>query len=274
MSECKCFALANQKGGVGKTATAVSLSDFLSRAGYRVLLVDGDPQGNATTSLGIDKGALEVSLYNALLDNVPLAEIIIPTGRPRLDLAPATLHLAGATVELPGCTDRETRLAQALAPLRERYDFICIDSPPSLGILTVNALAAAEGVLIPLQCEYLAMEGLAQLLNTVRLIREQINPGLYLIGIVMTMFDRRTRLSIEIVHEVQRHFPGRVFTALIPRNVRVGEAPSHGKTIWEYDASSRGAISYRLLGREFLGRLGIELPAESRAPATVKQADG
>jgi chromosome partitioning protein len=246
MSTCKCFALANQKGGVGKTTTAVSLSAFLAQAGYRVLLVDDDPQGNATTSLGLDKGALQVSLYDALLDHVPLEEIIVPACRPGLDLAPATMHLAGATVELPGCADRETRLARALAPLRERYDFICIDSPPSLGILTVNALAAAEGVLIPLQCEYLAMEGLAQLLNTVRLIREQLNPGLYLIGIVMTMFDRRTRL------------PGRVFTALIPRNVRLGEAPSHGKTIWEYDASSPAAIAYRLLGREFLARLGFE----------------
>lgn len=258
MSNCKCFALANQKGGVGKTTTAVSLSAFLAQAGYRVLLVDDDPQGNATTSLGVDKDALQVSLYDALLDHVPLEEVIVPAGRPGLDLAPATMHLAGATVELPGYADRETRLAQALAPVRERYDFICIDSPPSLGVLTVNALAAAEGVLIPLQCEYLAMEGLAQLLNTIRLIREQLNPGLHLIGIVMTMFDRRTRLSLEIVQEVQRHLPGRVFTALIPRNIRLGEAPSHGQTIWEYDASSPAATAYRLLGREFLARLGFE----------------
>jgi len=266
MTNCTCFALANQKGGVGKTTTAVSLSAFLAQAGYRVLLVDDDPQGNATTSLGIDKEALQLSLYDALLDHVPLKDVIVPAGRPRLDLAPATMHLAGATVELPGCDDRERRLAQAIAPLRERYDFICIDSPPSLGVLTVNALAAAEGVLIPLQCEYLAMEGLAQLLNTVRLIREQLNPGLYLIGVVMTMFDRRTRLSLEIVQEVQRHLPGRVFTALIPRNIRLGEAPSHGQTIWEYDTSSPAATAYRLLGREFLARLGLEPAAAEQHP--------
>lgn len=251
------FALANQKGGVGKTTTAVNLSAFLAQAGFRVLLVDGDPQGNATTSLGVAKQGLRATLYDALLDHRPLDEIIISSGRPGLDLVPATLQLAGATVELLNQEAREQRLAAALLPCQERYDLICIDSPPSLGLLTVNALVAAEGLVIPLQCEYLAMEGLAQLLGTVRLIQQQLNPALYLIGVVMTMFDRRTRLSLEIVQEVQRHLPGRVFTSLIPRNIRLGEAPSHGQTIWEYDGHSPAAMAYTLLGREFLARLGM-----------------
>jgi chromosome partitioning protein len=255
------FALANQKGGVGKTTTAANLSAFLAQQGYRVLLVDDDPQGNATTCLGIEKANLQATLYEALLDHLPLDRVIVPSGRPGLDLLPATLELAGATVELLYQAGREQRLAQTLQPCRDVYDFICIDSPPSLGVLTVNALVASEGVLIPLQCEYLAMEGLAQLLGTVRRIQEALNPRLHLVGIVMTMFDRRTRLSLEIVQEVQRHLPGRVFAALIPRSVRLGEAPSHGQTIWEYDATSHGATAYRLLGREFLARLGMLAPA-------------
>ncbi len=256
------FALANQKGGVGKTTTAVHLSAFLAQQGYRVLLVDDDSQGNATTSLGIEKSTLRATLYEVLLDHLPLEQVIRPTGRAGLDLVPATLQLAGATVELLGRQDREYRLARALRPCQEIYDFICIDSPPSLGLLTVNALVAAQGVLIPLQCEYLAMEGLAQLLGTIRRIQERLNPRLHLIGVVMTMFDRRTRLSLEIVQEVQRHLPGRVFATLIPRNIRLSEAPSHGQTIWEYDPLSTGATAFRLLGREFLSRLGLALSAQ------------
>lgn len=256
------FTLANQKGGVGKTTTAVNLGAFLARQGYRVLVVDDDPQGNATTSLGVDKAALPAGLYEALVGQLPLDQVVVPTGRPGLDLVPATIQLAGATVEMHGRDRRERCLAQVLHAYRDIYDFICVDSPPSLGLLTVNALVAAEGVLIPLQCEYLAMEGLAQLLGTVRRIQDHLNPRLHLIGIVMTMFDRRTRLSLEVVQEVQRHLPGRVFNALIPRNVRLGEAPSYGQTIWEYDERCQGAIAYRLLGREFLARLGMS-PAES-----------
>jgi chromosome partitioning protein len=255
------FTLANQKGGVGKTTTAVNLSAFLARQGYRVLLVDADPQGNTTTSLGVAKGNLRTTLYEALLDHLPLDRVVVPTGRARLDLVPATLQLAGVTVELLSQDGREHRLAQVLKPYQELYDFVCIDAPPALGLLTVNALVAAQGVLIPLQCEYLAMEGLAQLLGTVRRIQEHLNPQLHLIGILMTMFDQRTRLSLEIVLEVQRHLPGRIFTTVIPRNIRLGEAPSHGRTIWEYDPQCQGAVAYGLLGREFLARLGMEMPS-------------
>ncbi len=256
------FALANQKGGVGKTTTAVNLCAFLAEQGYRVLLVDGDAQGNATTSLGVDKSTLRASLYEALLNHVPIDRVIVPTGRAGLDLVPATLQLAGATVELLEQDNREQRLAQALRPCHNLYELICIDSPPSLGMLTVNALSAAEGVVIPLQCEYLAMEGLAQLLGTIQRIQQYVNPRLYLIGIVMTMFDRRTRLSLETVREVQRHLPGRVFATLIPRNIRLGEAPSHGKSIFEYDPSCSGALAYRLFGREFLARVGPKVLSE------------
>ncbi len=254
------FALANQKGGVGKTTTAVNLSAFLARQGYHVLLVDGDPQGNATTSLGIAKSRLRATLYEALLDHLPLDRVIVPTGRSGLDLVPATVQLAGATVELLAQEGREQRLEQVLRPYRELYDFVCIDAPPSLGLLTINALVASQGVLIPLQCEYLAMEGLAQLLGTVRRVQQRLNPGLQLIGIVMTMYDSRTRLSLEVVQEVQRHLPGRMFRTVIPRTVRLGEAPSHGRTIWEYDAHSYGALAYERLGQEFLARLGFTVP--------------
>jgi chromosome partitioning protein len=255
------FALANQKGGVGKTATAVHLSAFLAQHGFRVLLVDGDPQGNATTHLGVDKEELQASLYDTLMGYLPLDRVVVSTGRANLDLVPATMQLAGATIELFGQEGREYALARMLQAYRDLYDFICIDSPPSLGILTVNALVAAEGVLIPLQCEYLAMEGLAQLLDTVRRIQEHLNPRLHLVGVVMTMFDRRTRLSVEVVREVQRFLPGQVLSTLIPRNIRVGEAPSFGQTVWEYDRRCQGAIAYRLLGREVLARLGVAVPS-------------
>lgn len=263
------FALANQKGGVGKTATAVQLSAFLAHCGFRVLLVDGDPQGNATTHLGIVKANLQASLYEAMVGQLPLDRVVVPTGRPGLDLVPATMQLAGATIELLDRDGREHSLSNVLQVYQDLYDFVCIDSPPSLGLLTVNALVAAEGVLIPLQCEYLAMEGLAQLLDTVSRIQDHLNPPLHLVGVVMTMFDRRTRLSVEVVREVQRYLPGQVLSTLIPRNVRVGEAPSFGQTIWEYDPRCQGAIAYRLLGREFLSRLGVAVPSSQEEGVRV-----
>lgn len=248
------YALANQKGGVGKTTTAVNVGAYLAEWGQRVLLVDVDPQANATSSLGIDKRAVPLSTYDLLVRGVPLARIVQLTGRVRLDLAPASPALAGATVELISLPQRESRLRQALAHLTDgRYDYVLIDCPPSLGILTVNGLtAAADGVIIPVQCEYLALEGLSQLTRTIELVRRALNPGLRLRGLVMTMYDARTILSRQIVEEVRRHFPGRVFNTIIPRSVRLSEAPSYGEPITSYAPRSAGALAYAALARELL----------------------
>lgn len=253
-ARARIIALANQKGGVGKTTTAVNLAGDLARRGMRVLLVDCDPQGNATTSLGIAKGTLQATTYDWLIEPATAARAIVSTGRERLDLAPADQDLAGAAVELTSAERRERRLAEALTPLRSRYDFVLIDCPPSLGLLTLNALRAADSVLIPLQCEYLALEGLAQLKSTLDRVREGLNPALRILGVVMTMYDGRTNLAQQVVDEVQRHFPRLIFRTLIPRSVRLSEAPSHGKLINEYDPQSRGALAYAALTEELLRR--------------------
>jgi chromosome partitioning protein len=256
----RILALANQKGGVGKTTTAVNASAYLARVGYRVLLVDIDPQGNATSSIGVDKHSLESTIYDALIDDRPLDECLLYEVRPGLDLLPANEVLAGAEVELVSMRKREFKLAGALAPHVDRYDAIVVDCPPSLGLLTLNALTAARGVVIPIQCEYLALEGLMQLINTIDLVKRRLNPKLDVTGVLMTMFDARTRLASQVVNDVRRFFPKRIFETVIPRTVRLAEAPSYGQPIFEYDASSPAAEAYRRFGVELSRRLDLPAP--------------
>jgi chromosome partitioning protein len=248
----RVYALANQKGGVGKTTTAVSLCAYLASVGKRILLVDIDPQANATSSLGVDKNALAHSVYDVLVSARAGSSTTVVTSQRGLDLLPSSPALAGADIELVEMTGREAKLKQALKPLRECYDFILIDTPPSMGLLTVNALVAADGVIIPVQCEYLPLEGLTQLLQTIELVRRNLNPQLIIRGILMTMYDPRTNLAREVVQEVRRHFPQKTFQAIIPRSVKLSEAPSYGEPIGRYAPDSSGAQAYNAFGQEFL----------------------
>ena len=249
------LAIVNQKGGVGKTATAVNLAAALAEAGHATLIVDCDPQANATRSLDVSMDAPTV--YDALVGDAarPLAEVIRATGIERLAIAPAAPGLAGAEVELVSVVGREARLREALAPLRARYAYVLVDCPPSLGLLSVNALVAADGVIVPVQCEYLALEGLGHLLNTLRLVRTRLNPGLAVTGLLMTMFDPRTNLSTQVVEEVGHHFPRERFNTVIPRSIRLGEAPSFGEPVLTYAPGSTGALAYRALASELVRRL-------------------
>lgn len=250
----RIVCISNQKGGVGKTTTAINLAASLAAAERKTLLIDLDPQGNAGSGLGVDKSQLTGSIYDALIDGQPLVELVHPTELRFLDVVPATNDLTGAEVELVGMEKREQRLKQALEPLKRKYDFILIDCPPSLGLLTLNALAAADSVLIPLQTEYYAMEGLAQLMSTVELVQQRLNPKLTVEGIVFTMFDPRANISHQVADEVRRVFPQLVFSTVVPRNVRLAESPSFGKPVLLYDIRSKGCEAYLGVARELLKR--------------------
>lgn len=248
----RIIAVANQKGGVGKTTTAVNLGAALALRGKQVLLVDIDPQANATSGVGVNKEEVREGTYDALIGRLPLRAVIRPTEIAGLDLAPSSIQLAGAEVELVGEERREFRLKVALEAVRSRYDYLLVDCPPSLGLLTVNGLVAADSVLIPIQCEYYALEGLGQLMRTVELVQKGLNPELGLEGVLLTMFDARTNLAIQVVEQVKDHFRDKVFRTIVPRNVRLSEAPSFGQPVVTYDAKCRGAEVYRELAEEVL----------------------
>lgn len=244
------IAIINQKGGVGKSTTAINLAASLGDLGKRVLVVDFDPQGNASSGFGVDKDELEQDVYDALMNDVPIGDVIVPSPVEGVDIAPATIQLAGAEIELVSVMARESVLRYVLESVRESYDYIFIDCPPSLGLLTVNSLVAADSLLIPIQCEFYALEGLSKLLESMRMVKGRLNPKLDVFGVVMTMFDVRTTLSRQVVDEVRDYFGDKVFNTVIPRNVKLSEAPSHGLPINLYDARSKGAIAYAELAQE------------------------
>jgi chromosome partitioning protein len=254
----RIVALANQKGGVGKSTTAINLGAALAFQGVKVLLIDLDPQGNATSGLGIDRGAIRLSIYDVILKEAELADAVEPTSVRNLFVVPATIDLAGAEIELVAQFSRETRLRSAIEQTNQDYDVVLIDCPPSLGLLTVNALAAADEVLIPIQCEYYALEGLSQLLKNIDLVASNLNPGLKVGGVVLTMFDARTNLSRDVAAQIREHFGDIAYRTVIPRSVRLSEAPSFGEPIEAFDSMSRGAIAYRHLGKEFRKRNGLQ----------------
>ena len=250
----RIIAVANQKGGVGKSTTAINLSAYLGVKGKKVLLIDADPQGNTTSGLGVDKDEIENTIYEMILGNAEIEECIVPEVTENLSLLPANVNLAAAEIELIGIERKEYLLKDKIDSIRDRYDYIIIDCPPSLNILTLNALTTADRVLVPIQCEYYALEGLSQLINTVNLVRERINPEISIEGIVFTMFDARTNLSAQVVENVRENLGTDIYYAIIPRNVRLAEAPSHGKPINEYDPKSAGAEAYEVLADSLIER--------------------
>lgn len=251
----KIIAIANQKGGVGKTTTAVNLAACLAKKGKKVLLVDCDPQGNSTSGVGVDKRRCEKTVYDVLIGNAEASESVTQTPYENLWVCPSNISLSGAEIELVSEMGRETKLKNALNTVKGQFDVVLIDAPPSLGLITINVLTAANSVIIPIQCEYYALEGVAQLMNTIRKVKQVMNPGLEIEGILMTMFDSRTNLSAQVIEEVKKFFPNKVYKTLIPRNVRLSEAPSFGKPIIYYDIASRGSESYLDLADEVLGMM-------------------
>lgn len=266
----KVISVCNQKGGTGKTTSAVNTCAYLAWAKKKTLLVDIDPQGNATSGLGIDKSGITQSVYNAILGQASIAEIIVSTALPNLFLAPSHLDLTGAEVELVGVMDREYRLKKALEPVKDRFDFIFVDCPPSLGLLTINALTACDSVIIPIQCEYYALEGLSQLARTMDLVKDNLNPDLEIEGVLLTMADYRTNLTNEVITEARDYFKRKVYQTVIPRNIRLSEAPGFGKPIVLYDRNSIGAQKYLELCQEILG---AEIPEDAEVLSLTKEAN-
>ncbi len=248
----RTIAICNQKGGTGKTTTSVNLSAALAELGKKVLLVDMDPQGNATSGIGINKNEIKNSAYEVLLNKISVRQTVLKTATPGLDLIPCNIHLTGAEIELVGVLSRENRLKKALTEIKAEYDYIIMDSPPSLGLLTLNSLVAADSILIPIQCEFYALEGVSQLLNTISLIRDGLNSSLEIEGVLMTMADFRTNLTVEVIGEIKNYFKQKVYQTIIPRNIRLSEAPSYGKPITQYDSTSIGAKKYIELAKEIL----------------------
>ncbi len=248
----KVVAVFNQKGGVGKTTTNVNLSACIAESGKKVCVIDIDPQGNTTSGLGVDKNSVEYTIYDVMIDEVDIRDSIVTTEYENLALIASSVQLAGAEIEITEMENRELRLKEAINKIKEDYDYIFIDCPPSLGLLTINSLSAVDSVLIPIQCEYYALEGVSQLMNTIQLVKRNLNPNLEVQGVILSMFDGRTNLSIQVVDEVKNYFRGKVYTTIIPRNVRLAEAPSHGQPVIYYDKKSKGAIAYTELAEEFL----------------------
>ncbi len=262
----KVITIANQKGGVGKTTTAINLSAALTALDYKVLLIDADPQGNTTSGLGFEINNIKVTLYECLLDTVKAKDIILNTELDNLDLLPSNINLVGAEIELLNTPNREKRMKMVVESLNDQYDFVIIDCSPSLGLLTVNGLTTADSVMIPVQCEYFALEGLGKLLNTIKIIQKNLNPELKIEGFLLTMYDSRLNLSNQVVEEVRKHFQHLVFDTIIQRNVKLSEAPSHGKSIIDYDITSRGAANYMNLAREILQRNNMTTITEGEKP--------
>ena len=250
----KVIALANQKGGVGKTTTAVNLAAFLGKKKKKVLLIDIDPQANATSGLGIDKRELEQTVYDVLINDAPITDVIYETNAENVDICPTNINLAGAEVELVTVISREQILKNAIASIGDTYDYVILDCPPSLGLLTINALTASDRLIIPIQGEYYALEGLSQLMDTINIVKKKLNPELEILGVVLTMFNMRTQLSRQVKEETDKYFGGKVFKTVIPRNVRLAEAPSHGLAICDYDKNSKGARAYESLAKEVIKR--------------------
>ena len=253
----RVIAIANQKGGVGKTTTAMNLAGSLGVLEHKVLLIDADPQANATSGVGLDPREIKKGIYECLIDKAPVKDVIITTTSPNLDLLPSNIDLVGAELDLINLKEREYRLRKVLAPIKNKYDFIIIDCAPSLGLLTLNALSAADSVIVPIQCEYFALEGLGKLLNTIKVVQQRLNIDLEIEGLLLTMYDTRLRLSNQVVEDVKTHFQNMVFKTIIHRNVRLGESPSFGETIVMHDASSKGAINYLNLANELITKFAV-----------------